>query len=522
MDIRSWSTFKRPDQDLSRIASFRLGPLQVSPSLRRLSRADQEIVLEPRVMRVLVALVAAGGNVLSRDALIETCWDGQIVGDNAINRVVSRLRQALADLDGETVRIETITKVGFRLVLDGDLPSPEPTVADPFRGEAEDRRPRRLSRRTVAGAAIAVGGAIAIGFTAWQPGRRHEPDPRAKDLYDRAQILQKTGGIGTMAQAISFYKQAVAIDPDYADAWGALAIGYRHGLDGFTHEEKLAYPRLLASAARRALALDPDQADARLALVLAYPNSGRWLTHERSLRRLQARYPDYWYVHAQLGLLLQDVGRFEEAIAVAQRTLAIDPLLPIGWAALARAFFFAGHDQDAETTLDRAFARWPAHPFLWFTRYEILVSSRRYAGAAAFARDLRTLPEEFLPHFPETYGGLAEALSKKDTAGIAKAVTYLRGHLNDIAVAVRFAPLLAMLGAGDLALDALHAFYFGGIVDGKAIAPPDALDHRPTMPLFSPPILGLRKDPRHADMLRRTGLENYWRQSGSQPDFRRS
>ena len=43
-------------------------------------------MLDPRVMQVLVALTGAAGKVLSRDDLIALCWDGRIVGDNAINR----------------------------------------------------------------------------------------------------------------------------------------------------------------------------------------------------------------------------------------------------------------------------------------------------------------------------------------------------------------------------------------------------------------------------------------------------
>lgn len=66
-------------------------------------------------MRVLVALGENPGCVLSRDRLLEDCWDGQIVTDNAVTRVISILRRAFSDLAGEAVRIETIAKVGFRL-----------------------------------------------------------------------------------------------------------------------------------------------------------------------------------------------------------------------------------------------------------------------------------------------------------------------------------------------------------------------------------------------------------------------
>ena len=104
-------------KDLSKVPEFGLGPLAVDPPARRIAAGGRSEMLEPRVMRVLVALGAVPGKVLSRDDLIEQCWDGTIVGDNAIDRVISRLRNVLDNLSHGAVRLETITKVGFRLVV---------------------------------------------------------------------------------------------------------------------------------------------------------------------------------------------------------------------------------------------------------------------------------------------------------------------------------------------------------------------------------------------------------------------
>ena len=113
-----------------------LGRLKVDPPTRRIGDGARNELLEPRVMRVLVALASAKGKVLSRDDLIELCWDGQIVGDNAINRVISRLRLAFGRLSAGAVRIETITKVGFRLVAEAQAAeaasSPAPSITAPI------------------------------------------------------------------------------------------------------------------------------------------------------------------------------------------------------------------------------------------------------------------------------------------------------------------------------------------------------------------------------------------------------
>ncbi|MEO6114180.1 MAG: winged helix-turn-helix domain-containing protein [Sphingomicrobium sp.] len=72
--------------------------------------------LEPKVAQVLVALALARSNVVSRDRLIEQCWDGRIVGDDALNRCIVALRHLAKDFSPEPFAIETVPRVGYSLV----------------------------------------------------------------------------------------------------------------------------------------------------------------------------------------------------------------------------------------------------------------------------------------------------------------------------------------------------------------------------------------------------------------------
>ncbi|HEX3430475.1 MAG TPA: winged helix-turn-helix domain-containing protein [Rhizomicrobium sp.] len=101
--------------DLAREPDFVLGDLQVRPSLRRVICNGREEAVQPRVMQVLVALARARGEVVSREELVGTCWDGVVVGDDSITHSIAKVRQ-LADLGGaQAFDIETIPKVGYRL-----------------------------------------------------------------------------------------------------------------------------------------------------------------------------------------------------------------------------------------------------------------------------------------------------------------------------------------------------------------------------------------------------------------------
>lgn len=95
---------------------LRIGRLIMEPPMRRITHEDgRDEILEPRVMQVLVALVKSGGAIFTRDDLIRCCWDGRIVGDDAINRVMSRLRRTAEGIGFGIFRVETINKVGYRL-----------------------------------------------------------------------------------------------------------------------------------------------------------------------------------------------------------------------------------------------------------------------------------------------------------------------------------------------------------------------------------------------------------------------
>lgn len=96
--------------DLARAAEFEVGGVGVKPALRLFGGAP----VEPRVMQVLVALAGRAGEVVSRDDLVTQCWDGRVVSEDAIQRPIARLRK-LGD-DSGAFEIETITKVGYRLI----------------------------------------------------------------------------------------------------------------------------------------------------------------------------------------------------------------------------------------------------------------------------------------------------------------------------------------------------------------------------------------------------------------------
>src|SRR5690349_21269136 len=102
-----------PKLTLARELPFALAGTLVRPSALEVEFDGRITPLEPRVMKVLVALHRAKGHAVSRDEMIDLCWDGRIVTDGALNRCIAQLRKALAD--NPRIRLETISTVGYRL-----------------------------------------------------------------------------------------------------------------------------------------------------------------------------------------------------------------------------------------------------------------------------------------------------------------------------------------------------------------------------------------------------------------------
>ena len=125
--MKSESLGMRGGISLSEIPPFQLGQIRVDPGTRQIFRSGHTVTLEPRVMKVLVALAQRKDQVVSRDELIARCWDFRAVGDNAIHRAVSRVREIGAAPGQDNFRIETISKVGYKLVTKpGCAASPGP------------------------------------------------------------------------------------------------------------------------------------------------------------------------------------------------------------------------------------------------------------------------------------------------------------------------------------------------------------------------------------------------------------
>ncbi len=146
---------------------FRIAGWVVDAPLGRISRRDETVQLEPKVMEVLEYLARRPGQVVSREVLEAAVWRGRVVSYDAVTNAIIKLRKAFKDDSRHPQIIETLSKRGYRLVAPVGQPEVRPEATETG---SYDLAPAQTRNRWIrAGAATAlVVLAAAVGALFWQ------------------------------------------------------------------------------------------------------------------------------------------------------------------------------------------------------------------------------------------------------------------------------------------------------------------------------------------------------------------
>ena len=523
------ASIDRAQVPLARRPDFDLGGTRVFPSRLLLEGPAATVPLERRVMEVLLTFVDADGAVLSRDELLERCWPGVVVGDDAVHRVIGGLRKAAAAAGGTFV-IETIPRIGYRLKptasLESDVApdasdSAEP-VGVPQPIASTTPAPARVSRRW-----LLAGGAAALaagGFTWWR-FTGPTANPAATRLVDEARVAMRAGTPVKDREAIALIERALAIAPDDAAAWGLLALVRARADQHAAPDAAVSATALIDEAAERALALDPGNADAKAAISLAIPYYGDWLAAERRFDAVLADHPDHAITQDARAFLLGAVGRMRES-GLARIAIATDAPLDANMNyGLIYALWFLGRIEEADRAASRALEMWPGHYGVWFARLWLLAGTDRYDRALVQIDDLAARPKLPPPIIETLRTAISAAYTKQPAAMGAAVDQVMAGVARSVAAVVNGLMLLNHLGATDRAFDLASAYY---LEQGPVIA---AVSWRPGQPiirdqrrrksnmLFTPTAAAMQSDPRFMPLMQQMGLVDYWDKRGVRPDF---
>ena len=110
----------RPKTALREAASgfFELGDWEVRPNNNELVTGRETRHLEPMVMDLLVFMATRAPEVVSKNDIIDSVWEGRFISEGTLTNTIAELRRVLGDDARRPRYIETIPKRGYRVVAE--------------------------------------------------------------------------------------------------------------------------------------------------------------------------------------------------------------------------------------------------------------------------------------------------------------------------------------------------------------------------------------------------------------------
>lgn len=179
-------------------------------------------------------------------------------------------------------------------------------------------------------------------------------NPEAYALFLQGRHLGRQRTSEGFQRAIQVLEEALAIDPDYAPAWGELARVYstQAGSGDRPAEEALDLAR---AAANRALEIDPGFAPAIAHLgLLALTDDRDLAAAARYYQQALALAPTDTDIIGDAATLLQGLGRLDEAIKLKEYVVERDPVSPRGHHNLGNSYRWAGRWDEAVASFSAA------------------------------------------------------------------------------------------------------------------------------------------------------------------------
>lgn len=322
-----------------------------------------------------------------------------------------------------------------------------------------------------------------------QPTVNHE----AYTLYLKGRYFWSKRTTADVQTALTYFQQAVDLDPAYAVAWVGIAdIWIARGWYGRLAPSE-TYPKA-KTAVLRALEFDSTLAEAHSSLGhIHFQFDHDWSAAEREYRRAIELNPRYPIAHHWYGGYLSATGRHQEALQQAETARALDPLSLIIQTWIGLRYYFAGRYDEAivefrkALELDDNFA--PAH---WHLGWAYEQAGRFAAGVAEAERAVALDPGNLL-----YVTSLSHAYAK---AGRVRAARATLARLQQAAKsqhvsAYHMAAVYLALGESDTGLDWLDR----------------ALEERSPWIGYlrvDPRLASVRAHPRFVSLLKRAGLSS--------------
>ncbi len=328
-------------------------------------------------------------------------------------------------------------------------------------------------------------------------------DPAAYDYYLQARaIFSQDFSWADQEKIIGLLEKAIEADPNFADAWGALAV-YRRGSGA-------------VAAAKHALNLNTNCATSHAALAL---NSPPFARHAEKLRYAERAYelePDEQLICGVYLSALMSMGFLDRACAVALANYQRNPLSPQLAGALALAYRYAGRGREAIAVCEQAIKDFPKAEYPKYARGVIAIFDADVERAAARDDEVAETGAVSSLHALVDFMRAVSALEPHARAATVDGMLrrkFPKSFMVDISLAGAVGEVEKGIAYLLDTIDEGRPLEFIGENDGR-----DPTGGAVTLGLFMPNFAFLRRDIRFAEVCVKLGLYDGWKELGRWPD----
>lgn len=309
------------------------------------------------------------------------------------------------------------------------------------------------------------------------------PSLQAHSLFVRGQVERDKFTQEGTRTALQLFAQALAIEPDFAQAHGAMAMAYLNGYPAVPNMTRQQAQALAEAEAEMALSLDDSVPEAHLALAAVESARRNPVGADRAYQTALAVAPGNAMVHQEYAHWLSLHARFEEAKQHARQARALNQLSGRAFLALASVLRFERRWEESIIETQRALALDPNLSAAYLNlghNYQAL--GRLDEAIDAFRR------------WRSVSGNLGNALAEAGRVDEARAIiTALEARYEETGIgAGDIAQVYCGLGDIDRAFEWLNRDQAGGWPTTFKVAR-----------VWDP----LRNDPRFTELLRRYGVD---------------
>src|SRR6266550_8132503 len=307
---------------------------------------------------------------------------------------------------------------------------------------------------------------------------------QAHNAYLQAHFHFQRRNLEDYRKAITYFDQAIQLDPNYALAYAERAETWTM-IGDLTGQRPTAYAKA-RSDAEKAVAIAPALAEAHAALgwVRFF---GEWKFAEglSELKRAKELSPANPTANDLLARVIVYLGRIDEAERQARQAVELDPLSIPPQNNLARVLFFEGKLDEADAIARKAAELQPAAASN--RRWQVLVAVQRGDGETAL-REAQLEPDEGYRRFELALAQYVRGDRKAADAALSDLIANGRDQL-----AYQIAQVYAVRGEKEKAFEWLQISF-------------DNHDTGTLGLLIDPLLRDLRTDPRYKSLLTKLGL----------------